>query len=265
MSEFDPPQAYHANRSKTLQEPVFRQDQDVFFEPATPGYNKLFVLSAIVVFLSFAFHSLPNVISANHPGADSAKSGPERYKEGSSADQGPGASLDRTLKSTTKAPFKGIMKVALGMIDNTVGEIDNDQQEKQGGIHNTDHASLSQHTLGWVQVSPSMKASPTSPPEKQQQQQQQQEQIDFWSLARASTSLGVGLCLWFLGTMYQSARFVVATPIEVAAAMVERPYHITRDICKAFMPVYSFFSVAAMIGIVVGGMESYEVWSSFFR
>jgi hypothetical protein len=38
------------------------------------------------------------------------------------------------------------------------------------------------------------------------------------------------------------------------AALFETPYTMMRDICLAFLPVYSFFTIAAVIGILVGGM-----------
>ncbi|KAF9435979.1 hypothetical protein BGZ76_005121 [Entomortierella beljakovae] len=42
--------------------------------------------------------------------------------------------------------------------------------------------------------------------------------------------------------------------IKTSFAVAETPYLVTKDICKAFIPVYSFFTIAAMIGITVGGI-----------
>ncbi|KAI1312248.1 hypothetical protein EDD11_003005 [Mortierella claussenii] len=73
------------------------------------------------------------------------------------------------------------------------------------------------------------------------------------TLLLASFKVAYRTGMWVLGGSYQLVRLMVAKPLEIGIAVVETPYIITRDVCKAFLPVYSFFTVAAVIGVIVGG------------
>ncbi|KAF9361045.1 hypothetical protein BGX34_007355 [Mortierella sp. NVP85] len=239
--------------------------QEAGLEQAPPGYSKLFVFSAIVVFLAFAFHSLPNVLSANNPRADAVRSGVVRH-QGDSVVQSSGVALDHTLGSATDTPLDSSNFAKLDHTEPKLDIPENDSNiDERTRIHNTDHISPPQKAQGQGHAVPLEKASPSPLSEKKPQQQQQKLQqdqpqrtslmgeIDIGLWIRAGISLGLQLVFWILQKIYQSVRFVIAKPIEVTAALVETPYVMTRDICKAFLPVYSFFSVAAVIGIVVGG------------
>lgn len=83
----------------------------------------------------------------------------------------------------------------------------------------------------------------------------------IWPVVQASAWFAYRASLWSMRTSYWAARSVVAKPYSVVAALFETPYTMMRDICLAFLPVYSFFTIAAVIGILVGGM-SYAPQSS---
>ncbi|KAG0225096.1 hypothetical protein B0O80DRAFT_464047 [Mortierella sp. GBAus27b] len=257
MSEIDSPRAsgYHPNRTKVVdEEPVLRQDQDLALEQAPPGYSRLFLLAVLIVFLAFAFNSIPNVISANNPKADSVQSGHVPRREGFPVGQRPGVGLDNTLKPDEPLPLGNHdIEPMSGAVGEGYVDPNRVASQRQEGTQDMGDTST-QHT----QLPPSMKTSPTHHSGQQQQQDQAQrtslmEDVDIRSLVRASFSLVFGISLWFLRTIYQWVGFIVSIPVEVAGALLEKPYQMTKDICKAFLPVYSFFSAAAMIGIVIGG------------
>ncbi|GJJ69838.1 hypothetical protein EMPS_02187 [Entomortierella parvispora] len=64
--------------------------------------------------------------------------------------------------------------------------------------------------------------------------------------------------VWRIGlVVYWSLRFLVAKPFHAVMVVMEPPWIMLKDMCKAFLPVYSFFTVAAIIGIVIGGFATW--------
>ncbi|KAF9928935.1 hypothetical protein BGZ65_006016 [Modicella reniformis] len=223
----------------------------------------------MAVFLWFAFSSIPNVLSANNPNAESAGGLARAQDHHSSASSGQGVvDLDHHIVRNPMEASSSSSNHILDSADPILNLNRNAKREsnivtnRQGNVagqeiqDETDHTFPSQHTRSVRHFSSSVKPSPTLQSEGQQEQTLRSslmEEIELWSLFKTSTSLLLRISLWCLQKLYHSMQFVVAKPVSVAAALVETPYLMTRDICKAFLPVYSFFTVAAMIGIVVGG------------
>ncbi|KAF9129385.1 hypothetical protein BG015_004204 [Linnemannia schmuckeri] len=76
----------------------------------------------------------------------------------------------------------------------------------------------------------------------------------IWPVVQASAWFAYRASLWSMRTSYLAVRSVIAKPYSVVAALFETPYMMMKEICLAFLPVYSFFTIAAVIGILVGGM-----------
>ncbi|KAI7820244.1 hypothetical protein BC939DRAFT_505087 [Gamsiella multidivaricata] len=263
-----------------------RPEQDtellLLSEPST--LNRFFVLSAIGIFLAIISQSVPNLISAHHPKVDPSRTAIATTvaSSGESLSQGPGIQQDAALKSAGWALSRldslvpSEEKSVLAMASVHDGEVDHKSRsdrntrtqvaklhemadsgkqsaQNQNNNNQPDEPSPAQPTRAHSFIT----ATPHSPKPEQRQEQPQKtsliQSVHIWAMSRTAVWMGYRMGMWSVRKTYQGARFVVAKPIEVVAAMAETPYVVTRDVCKAFLPVYSFFAVAAMIGIVLGG------------
>lgn len=71
----------------------------------------------------------------------------------------------------------------------------------------------------------------------------------IWALIRYGATVAWRIVLavyWFVG-------FLVSKPYRAVMVVMEPPWLMLKDMYKAFLPVYSFFTMAAIIGVVVGG------------
>lgn len=192
-----------------------------------PQSSKCLTLSAIVLFLAIVASSIPNVLSPQ----------------------------PRNVTSVAKA--------SSSVVPSVITTVPGQQQQQQ-----VQQALLSDSFLyASPQPSPSQatdRRSPEqpqpierSPPSEQQQQQQQREPLiektTVLELVLIAINFFLRVAFWVLSLIYRSCRYVVVQPTGIIMRLLETPLEMMREIYKTVMPVYSFFTVAAIIGVVVGG------------
>ncbi|KAF9921624.1 hypothetical protein FBU30_008308 [Linnemannia zychae] len=245
-------------------------------EPDQSCCSRLFILSAIVVFISVGISSVPNILSAHNPS--------QLHKDNSLATSSPPSAHQHQ-------PAGGQVFTQHRTSDNN-----NDNDNSNNKIQDLYDITGNAIAESWIQMivgsptkdmtqqdvptpavngqgSPSVNHPPVAPassssssfpyqgssqePLRQYQPKgapSKQHDSTIWPIVKTSAWFIYRVSLWSIRTSYWAVRSVVAKPLAVVAALVETPYTMMKDICLAFLPVYSFFSVAAAIGIVVGGL-----------
>ncbi|KAG0089071.1 hypothetical protein BGZ92_005325, partial [Podila epicladia] len=202
-----------------------------------PQTSKCFTLSAIVLFLAFVASSVPNVLSPQP-------------------------------RNTTGVAKASISAVPSPIVTHSPGQF---QQLLQQALHTESivYPSLVSSTSPATdRLSPKHPQSKEaeSPPQQQQQheqqqhqQQQQQQQREHMiakttvlELVLLAANMSFRMAFWALSLVYRSIRYVVIQPAGIIMRLLETPLEMMREIYKTVMPVYSFFTVAAIIGVVVG-------------
>ncbi|KAG0332192.1 hypothetical protein BG000_010260 [Podila horticola] len=201
-----------------------------------PQSSKCLTLSAIVLFLAIVASSIPNVLSPQ----------------------------PRNVTSVAKA--------SSSVVSSVITTVPGQQQQQ------VQQALLSDSFLyASPQPSPSQatdRRSPEQPqpierspqPEQQQQQQQREpliEKTTVLELVLIAINFFLRVAFWVLSLIYRSCRYVVVQPTGIIMRLLETPLEMMREIYKTVMPVYSFFTVAAIIGVVVGGSATWvaQLWS----
>lgn len=203
-----------------------------------PRTSKCFTLSAIVLFLAFVASSVPNVLSPQ----------------------------PRNTTSVAKASSV----VPSPIVTHSPGQL---QQLLQQAFHTKSIAypsPVSPPSQAIDGLSPKHPQSTETPPPQQQQHEQQQQQQQREHLIEKATVLELVLIVvnvsfrvvfWALSLVYRSIRYVVIQPAGIIMRLLETPLEMMHEIYKTVMPVYSFFTVAAIIGVVVGG-KSREIYNA---
>ncbi|KAF9344323.1 hypothetical protein BGX26_004529 [Mortierella sp. AD094] len=258
--------------------------QELHLEPEPSAFHWLFVLTAIVVFLGVACSSVPNLLAAHHPREE-----PSRASKGSSGTvssvkaslglaHDPAQYLQYTdsLSHINSDPTPLLHKKEEHEGLRAYGSLASlSSREKDKGSVAIKHTSEQRHDnpdyrakeeRAWITSSAQTLPTPSSTvnvlltplPDRGHEHNKSWktpvvEEAKVWHLIQGCAWISFQVSFWIIRGIYQAVAFVIAKPIGVAAAFAETPYVITRDICKAFLPVYSFFTVAAAIGITVGG------------
>ncbi|KAF8984445.1 hypothetical protein BGZ46_008000 [Entomortierella lignicola] len=263
------------------------QSQELYMESEPSALHRLFVLSAIVVFIGIGFSSIPNVLSARHPRDESIRASRRSEVTAGVGDIGltyRQAQYSPQTDSLSRIKADNVPVVRMGDKDEDYSSMDESLINLQRGILKTEVGndnivinpkseqlgSNSKHQTRekevWIASSAQSQPLPSKAtrslltPQSDQTQEQNQwrtptvEQAKVWSLIQAWARLSIRVVVWVVKVLYLAIAFVIGKPVGVAVAVAEKPYVITRDICKAFLPVYSFFSVAAVIGIAIGGI-----------
>ncbi|KAF9205134.1 hypothetical protein BGZ49_004427 [Haplosporangium sp. Z 27] len=261
------------------------QSQELYMEPEPSALHRLFVLSAIVVFIGIGFSSIPNVLSARHPRDESIRASRRSEVTVGVGDIGltyRQAQYSPQTDSLSRIKADNVPVVRMGDKDEDYSSMDESLINLQRGILKTEVSndnivinpkseqlgSNSKHQTRekevWIASSAQSQPLPSTAtrslltPQSDQTQEQNQwktptvEQAKVWSLIQAWAWLSIRVVVWIVKVLYLAIAFVIGKPVGVAVAVAEKPYLVTRDICKAFLPVYSFFSVAAVIGIAIG-------------
>ncbi|KAF9304048.1 hypothetical protein BGZ74_002512 [Mortierella antarctica] len=199
-----------------------------------PRTSKCFTLSAIVLFLAFVASSVPNVLSPQ----------------------------PRNTTSVAKASSV----VPSPIVTHSPGQL---QQLLQQAFHTKSivyPSPVSPPSQAIDGLSPKHPQSTETPPPQQQQHEQQQQQQQREHLIEKTTVLELVLIVvnvsfrvvfWALSLVYRSIRYVVIQPAGIIMRLLETPLEMMHEIYKTVMPVYSFFTVAAIIGVVVGGSATW--------
>ncbi|KAG0017749.1 hypothetical protein BGZ81_010548 [Podila clonocystis] len=192
-----------------------------------PQTSKCLTLSAIVLFLAFVASSVPNVLSPQP-------------------------------RNTT-----AVAKATSSVVSSVISTDLPGQQQAQHALYPESIMHISQVS------SPSRstdRLSPEQPQSTETQSPQQHEQQQREPLIEKTTVLEFVLiavkasfrvAFWVLSLIYRSSRYVVVQPAGIIMRLLETPLEMMREIYKTVMPVYSFFTVAAIIGVVVGGSATW--------
>ncbi|KAF9960720.1 hypothetical protein BGZ70_008510 [Mortierella alpina] len=252
-------------------------EHDMALEPEPASFNKCFVLSAIVVFLAVGCSSVPNLLSTRNPR--------ESHRTTSLTTNYPSEAFGyaETLATHPATGVKGIILAGTGAETlehkhqrasnskawNPVadGALENEHKEMKSLHHQgSDRPSTRQNAQVQAISSPSTSpiARVSTPPAGSQQEPYLRaappprlQETNIWPLIQGCIWLVLRGSLWSMRTSFRLTRFVVSKPVSAFLAVAEPPYIIVRDICRAFLPVYSFFAVAAVVGIVVGGSATW--------
>ena len=241
-------------------------------EPEQGCCSKIIVLSAIVLFLSILASSVPNVLSKQqHPLPPSRLVKDTALSTSSpSPDQQHFAQVVNNQHDSRDATG-GAAAAGDPWAHMTVGGQPN-ARAQQGIPTHPAFTQISPPSAYPPPASASASASSSAFSSYQSSQDHQRQQhlpedsrskqhSTIWPVIQASAWFAYRASLWSMRTSYWTVRSAVAKPYSVVAALFETPYTMMKDICLAFLPVYSFFTIAAVIGILVGGM-SYAPQSS---
>ncbi|KAG0249758.1 hypothetical protein DFQ27_009805, partial [Actinomortierella ambigua] len=104
--------------------------------------------------------------------------------------------------------------------------------------------------------------TPFQPPHEQRRETQQYKQASItqstaWRALATIAKFSLRVIFWSLQMVYYAFAYVVINPlmavfIPICSFNLETAYEIVRNIIRAFLPVYTFFSAAAIIGVCVG-------------
>ncbi|KAF9209240.1 hypothetical protein BGZ59_010205 [Podila verticillata] len=204
-----------------------------------PQTSKCFTLSAIVLFLAFVASSVPNLLSPQ----------------------------PRTNTSVAKASSvvvqPSFIATSLPGQQQQFHQRQQQQQQQQqevlpGAIVYTSPTTTSPSQATADRLSPDQSPPTQNTPHQDDQQQQQQrepliEKTTILELVLIAINVSFRVVFWFLSLIYRSSRYAVVQPAGILMRLLETPLEMMREIYKTVMPVYSFFTVAAIIGVVVGG------------
>ncbi|KAF9372068.1 hypothetical protein CPB97_001495 [Podila verticillata] len=197
-----------------------------------PQTSKCLTLSAIVLFLAFVASSVPTLLS----------------------------SQPRTNTSVVKAS-SGVVQPSF-IATNLPGpqqQFHQQQQQQQqvlpGAIVYTSPATIPPSQATADPLSPDQSPSTQNTPDQNDQQQRREHLIEkttILELFLIAVKVSFKVAFWFLSLIYRSIRYAVVQPAGILMRLLETPLGMMREIYKTVMPVYSFFTVAAIIGVVVG-------------
>ncbi|KAF9183466.1 hypothetical protein BGZ50_004228 [Haplosporangium sp. Z 11] len=232
-----------------LQDAHRRLAQELALEPEPPVFSRWFVVLAIVLFLTIGSSSVPNLLNIHNPKDDQGKALPVNkvsFRDPSLGAQDkdkliPLVHALRTSARTTKERDYESMHVSIQTPD-----------QKRESTVAVAGFSTNLHTdtaSSFPSSNPVISPTPSSSPLV--------HDINIWPAISAPFRLLYHACLWISRKLYWSTSLFISKPLELTIAVAEPPYAMMRDISKAFLPVYSFFAVAAAIGIVVGGFATW--------
>ncbi|KAF9108749.1 hypothetical protein BGX27_008249 [Mortierella sp. AM989] len=261
------------------------QELDLGDEPS--ALQRLFVLLAIIIFLRVGSSSIPNFLAARHPSEQHSRVSEGKFEAVSSA--GDSLRLEQVQTHYLHFPDSlvcvndnpiSLMQgrdesekfIAHGSLKDPRGS--KSSRDKDNNIVANEPMSREQHSNPdkaaivegiWVTSSGQSPPPPSSTidlnltplsdqgHERDQWKAPMVEGAKAWPLIQACARLSFRVGLWIIRRFYLITALVIVKPIGVVVAFAETPYVITRDICRAFLPVYSFFTFAAVIGVAVGG------------
>ncbi|KAG0017117.1 hypothetical protein BGZ80_008602 [Entomortierella chlamydospora] len=270
------------NDSRLEDHPI--EVQELHLEPEPPAFHRLFVLTAIVIFLGAASSSVPNLLAARHP-----REQPSRASKGSSgivssAKASLGLTHDPAQHPQNSDIFTHIDSNPIPLLQKkeeceglpaygSLTSLSNIEKDKGNAAikhtseqcHDIPDYNTKEYTVritSSAQTPPSPSSTinviPIPLPDRGHEHNKPWktpavEEAKVRRLVQDCAWLSFQVTFWIIKRIYLAVVFVIAKPIGAAAAFAETPFVITRDICKAFLPVYSFFTVAAVVGITVGG------------
>ncbi|KAF9951201.1 hypothetical protein BGZ72_007239 [Mortierella alpina] len=250
-------------------------EHDTTLEPESAPFNKCFVLSAIVVFLAIGCSSVPNLLSARNPQegirTTSITTDHTHYPSGALGySKTPAEHLsDGVGPAILSAPGAGTQEhkrtsnLWNQIADRALGNEHEDVEMKPQGSGRPSSFRNSQ-AQGSTSSSTSSALHVSTPAAGSHQEQLLRkspppilQETNMWPLIQKLVWLVLRASLWSMRTSFRLTRLVVSKPVNAFIAVAEPPYTIVRDMCRAFLPVYSFFAVAAIVGIVVGGSATW--------
>ncbi|CAO3562994.1 unnamed protein product [Mortierella alpina] len=257
-------------------------EHDIVLEPEPAQFNKCFVLSAIVVFLAVGCSSVPNLLSARNPRGNhrttSIATDPTNYPSEASEyvevlAAHPSTGADSIITAGTGAETLESMhqrasnsKAWDQVAGRALGNENEDVPMKSLHHQSLGRPSTRQNAQAQPISSPSTSSAVrvSTPPTGSQQEPYLRaapppiiQETNIWPLIQGFIWLVWRGSLWSMRTSFRLTRFVVSKPVSAFVAVAEPPYTIVRDMCRAFLPVYSFFAVAAVVGVVVGGSATW--------
>ncbi|KAG0051437.1 hypothetical protein BGZ83_003775 [Gryganskiella cystojenkinii] len=203
-----------------------------------PAYNKCFVVSALVLFLAMAWSSAPTLLSGNNPQKASKALEYQRQQQQQQA-----AALASPL-SPLSVPSPPPPLLSL----NTISKMS--PEEALAAIS----ALVSASDVATPSSEVKLVISTVTGGGKVQAEKSQQE---AWKAVWSVTKFIFNGLVKIIMVIYWSLHFIVAKPLHVIAVVAEPPLTMLRDMYKAFLPVYSFFAFAAVIGVVMGGFATW--------
>ncbi|KAF9896866.1 hypothetical protein BX616_006611 [Lobosporangium transversale] len=227
------------------------QELDLGTEPSC--CNKLFLLIAIVTFVTFLTSSAPTIFSAQQPQEPSS-----RPQQTQSSRKGLVAVIhpqDKRVGVVTKVDSQSAALFPTTHLGNNNDKFNPDDPLP---IHPTPPLSFSPSSSSQTKATESWQA------QRQEQDHAQMvyspvQGLTIMPLVLQLAKKGFDVKLWLIKKAYRSVAFVVAKPVRITVDIVETPFTVTRDIWNAFLPLYSFFTIAALIGIVIGGISFFFV------
>lgn len=209
-----------------------------------PQTSKCLTLSAIVLFLAFVASSVPTLLSPQ----------------------------PRTNTSVVKAS-SGVVQPSF-IATNLPGQQQRFHQQQQqqqqvlpGAIVYTSPATIPPSQATADPLSPDQSPSTQNTPDQNDQQQRREHLIEkttILELFLIAVKVSFKVAFWFLSLIYRGIRYAVVQPAGILMRLLETPLGMMREIYKTVMPVYSFFTVAAIIGVVVGGKRNTYIRIYFF-
>jgi len=242
---------------------------------AAPPFNKCFVVAALMVFLGMAWSSAPNLLSGNNSRASSNRIQREFQQQQHDvarfstlpSHQGsvqsspspplvpqppsvpavqPKLSLESLVQMSPEEALAAIS--ALVSVSGLTATMDTSVTATEAAMSTITGSSSVVHT----QMQARQGGKEDSDTRKAEKATQNGEAWKVtWTLIRYAAAGVWRVCLaayWFLG-------YLVSKPYRAVMVVMEPPWMMLKDMYKAFLPVYSFFTMAAIIGVVVGGKE----------
>ncbi|KAF9584968.1 hypothetical protein BGW38_004451 [Lunasporangiospora selenospora] len=229
-----------------------------------PTVGRCWILSAIVLFLSAAAYSVPNVLSANQVKE------PARPFQGDNEGTRSIQTQPHNLQDTTieESSTKGLEPKWA-----SVGDMDFSQQQHENFQPPPSIVMVqpplapspppnTADSLSAEKVVPSRQplsstAFANSQSHRNDQPGAPPQNSHIWPIIQAMILLSFRIIRWSLVAIWGTVAWTFKAPVDAFVEVSRGPYEMMRDICKAFLPVYSFFTIAAIIGIVVGGSATW--------
>ncbi|KAG0330605.1 hypothetical protein BG004_002069 [Podila humilis] len=254
--------SHHNNNSKdndNAPELIPTEDQD------PPQTSKCFTLACIVVFVALVANSIPTLLSPQPRTNPRSSSSSSLSKRTGPSESSPGRILASAFAQhqhpSRQQPLQQQQQQQQQQQPNQQAEFD-----AIGGslVYTTDDPSVASSSFNTFRdkqrqvdrLSPK-ESSRTHPSQHQQHQQHQQrepliEKTTISELVLIVVNVLVRVAWWSILLLYRACRYLVLGPAGIIMSLLDTPISMMREIYKTVMPVYSFFTVAAVIGVVVG-------------